>query len=755
MNVDAFLAELESDRSYSGQMAAHEVLPARPAMFAELEPLPPDPLSHALAGVGITAFYSHQAEAIALARERHDVVIATGTASGKTWCYNVPVIERILADRQARALYLFPLKALARDQLGKLNALGLWQQVRAAAYDGDTPAHERRIIRNAAHIVLTNPDMLHVGLLPRHQLWSEFLSRLEYIVIDELHTLRGVFGSHAALVLRRLLRLCERYGSHPSFIACSATIGNPADLAEQLTGRRFTVVDRDGAPAGARHIVVWNPPALGETGLRRSANVEATWLLAALVRGGTRTLAFTTSRQEAELVLRYLRAALDSDGLPPDRVAAYRAGYLATERRRIEQGLATGQLGAVISTVALEAGIDIGGLDAVVLVGYPGTVASLRQQMGRAGRGRADSLAILVTRASLIDQFYAVHPEALWSAPTEAARIDPDNLYILGGHLLCAAYESPLTAADLAGFGEVSESLLPIFTEEGFGQPAGDRWMYTSDVYPAGSISLRAADNQSYELVAQPDGTALGVQESTRVWEECYPGAIYLHEGEQYEVLSVTEAQHRIEVAPVDVDWFTRPLISFEVEIDQASPCERRDLGELAVHFGSLTVTKTTIGYNCVKSAGAAPLSTHDLVCPPQTFETSGLWLTLSPALLAWVAEHGGAVLGGLHAVEHALAAALPLVALCDLRDVQGTSLDHHPQLDQPALFIWDQYPGGVGLTERGFEAIEPLLAIARDVVTHCPCPAGCPACIQSPFCGANNQPLDKSLAEVVLDPPQ
>lgn len=751
MDVAAWLNELRDDPAYAGQLVAHHRLAPRGATTAPLDPPLPETLAAALARQGIGELYIHQVEAIGHARARRDAVVVTGTASGKTLCYNLPVIERILADRSARALYLFPLKALAHDQRRKVEELNLWREVRCGTYDGDTPEHERRSIRAFANLVMTNPDMLHLGILPRHALWTEFLAHLEYLVIDEVHLYRGVFGSHTAQVIRRLLRLCERYGSRPTCLAASATIANPAELCRQLTGREFAVVDRDGSPAGARHLVVWNPPLRDErTGLRRSGNIEATWLLSELVRRGTRVLGFALARQEAELVLRYLRSALEAE--QPElvgRVSAYRAGYLPTERRDIERRLVSGELLAVVSTVALEAGIDIGGLDAAVMIGYPGTIAGFWQQAGRAGRGRRDSLAVLVTRASLIDQFFAAHPETLWAAPTEQALVDPDNIYILGSHLLCAAYEHPLGDQDRHWFGENVDALLPIFADEGYLEARNGRWYYLSNVFPAAAINLRSAGNDPYTVVNQRNAEALGVEDTSRLWSECFPGAIHLQEGEQYRVTELDQDQRIVRVEPVEVDYYTAPMVATEVAIDELGAS--RAMGDCRLALGELTVTRRTVGYRRHHIGSMEVLEVHDLDGPPQSIETAGFWLTVDDELRSFIEQHGGNVLGGLHAVEHALAAALPLTAMCDPRDVQGSSTPWHDQAGGPALFIYDQYPGGIGLTERGYEAAEPLFRRAYEVVRDCPCQIGCPACIQSPQCGVNNQPLDKVLALVIF----
>ena len=751
MDVRGFLNQLQADPTYDDQIVAWHHTPARDAAYAPIDPPPTPALADALAATGITQFYTHQAEAITAARANRDVVVVTGTASGKTLCYNVPVIERVLESRRSRALYLFPLKALAQDQLRKIEALGLWKQVRAGTYDGDTPEHERRMIRQAAHLVLTNPDMLHLGLLPHHNLWSDFLAHLQYIVIDELHMYRGVFGSHTAHVLRRLLRLCAKYDAHPSIIACSATIGNPAELARQLTGRECEVIETNGAPAGPKHVVVWNPPvADAAVGNRRSGNIEATFLLRELVSQGIRTLAFTTARQEAELILRYLRAALDSEHPElVEQVAAYRAGYLASDRRAIEKALSEGAMRAVIATVALEAGIDIGGLDAALILGYPGTVASFRQQAGRAGRGRRESLAIMVCRNGLIDQFFALHPEVLWSAPVEQARIDPENIYILGGHLLCAAFEDPLLAADIAAFGEAAAGILPILEDEGLLKETGGRYFYIGHPHPAGAVNLRSAGNQGYELLDTSRNEVIGIEDDSRLWVECYPGAIHLHEGEQYQVTEVDETERRILVDPVSVEYFTRPNIEVDVEIDNVA--DSRDLAWVGLAFGDVTVTLTTFGFRKLRIGSLELLATEEVDCPPQSVETIAFWVVFDQEVRRFVDQHGGEILGGLNGFQNAICGVLPLLAMCDPRDLQGTALALHPELQQPAVFVWDEYPGGIGLTERGFEAAEMMLSRAHDVVAACQCTAGCPACVQSPFNLGGNWPLDKALALVLL----
>jgi DEAD/DEAH box helicase domain-containing protein len=572
------------------------------------------------------------------------------------------------------------------------------------------------------------------------------------VVLDELHTYRGVFGSHTALVLRRLLRLCARYGSRPSFLCASATIANPLELVRALTGRdEWTVVARNDAPQGARHVVVWNPPVSEpETGRRRSSNSEATHLLATLVRSGVRTLAFALGRAEAEAVLRYLRAALEARS--PElvaRVAAYRAGYLPSERRDLEQKLVRGDLTAVVSTVALEAGIDIGGLDTVLMVGYPGTVAGFWQQAGRAGRRRGEALALLVARDTLVDQYFAREPQALWTQPTEAARIDPGNVYVLGSHLLCAAYELPLTAEDLAVFAPIAPRLLAILAEEGFLRAIDGRWVYVSGIYPAAAVSLRAATQEQYVLRETARGEVLEADDGARVWDRYYPGAIHLHQGEQYRVTALEPEAREVRVERVEVDYYTNPWVEVEVAIDALEA--EAHAGPLTVCTGQVTVTRRTVGFHSLRAAGREPLGFTELDCPARSIETVALWLTLDAGLRAELTAAGRDVVGGLHAVEHALAAALPLVALCDVRDVQGATAAAHPALGEPVSFLYDTFPGGVGLVERGFEALGELWRRTREAVAACPCADGCPACVQLGFCGSGNQPLDKIAALAIL----
>lgn len=762
MDVERFLARVAADpRTFAGAVVGRHTLPARPARHAALDPPLHPRLAAALAAQGIDALYSHQAAAITAARAGADTVQVTGTASGKTLGYMLPLLETILHDRAARALCLYPLKALAADQRRQFAELGLGGEARVGVYDGDTSDADRRAARTYAQVLLSNPDMLHLGILPHHGLWYEFLSQLRFIVLDEVHVYRGVFGSHVALVLRRLLRLCERYGSRPTILAASATIGNPAELCAALTGRPdWTTIDDNGAPAGARHLAVWNPRLLdATTGRRASALSAAARLTSALVAAGAPTLTFAFSRNDAELILRGVRehqpnrrgpgrkrrrgrtaaAAAASGGV---RVAAYRGGYLPAERRALESQLASGELGALIATVALESGIDIGSLDAVLTVGYPGSLASYWQQAGRAGRRGTDSLALLVCRPAPVDQYLAAHPDLLWAPPVEAARVDPGNLYLLASHLPCAAAEAPLTAADLARFPPEAQEVAPLLVETGVCAEHGGRLMYQGGNYPAGDVNLRTTTNQPWELVLEDSGRVLESDDEQQLWERYYPGAIHLNQGAQYEVRGHDPARRRVLVRPVRVDYATRPLLQIGVVVDRVH--EERNFAGLDFCFGDVTVTRQTIGYERRWRGHGDRRDLLPLSSPPREMDTSALWFTPTAELLASLRAAGNDAAGALHGLEHALYSALPLLAGSEARDVQGSGPQPGPG-GAPVCYLFDAYPGGIGLAERGWEALDHLWSLAAATTTACPCTTGCPACLQITFCGVANNPLDKA----------
>lgn len=753
VTTSAFLARLQADKAYCNQIVHVEHLAPRKARYGELAQPLNAALARALARRGVANFYAHQAQAINLARQGHDVVVATGTASGKTLCYNIPVFEAMLEDSQSRALYLFPTKALAQDQLRSLGNLakGLDRRIRFGAYDGDTPRSTRATLRSSARILLTNPDMLSVGILPNHGLWKRFLAHLRYVVIDEAHVYRGVFGSQVACVLRRLLRVCSFYGAAPQFVFCSATIANPGEHVARLSSRRAQVVDDDGAPRGAKEFVLWNPPFVdqGRTA-RKSANTEAANLFTALVRDKLRNITFTRSRKTAELILRYAREHLQRTA--PEltgQIRAYRAGYLAEERREIEAGLFGGSLLGVTATNALELGIDVGHLDATVLVGYPGTIASLWQQAGRAGRGTRDTLSALIGMEDPLNQFFMRHPEVLFNKPVEHALIRPDNPYILEKHLPCAAFEVPLTSADEELFGPGYVEAMVRLEKAGVLHYRNERWYYRPDDYPAEAVDLRSASGQTVSLVDQSSGEVIEEIEAATAPQRVHDGAIYLHQGESYLVKQLDLRSRIAKLRPVDVDYYTETREVSETRILRVD--KQQEEGATRAFFGSVRVTEQVVGYRRKRQFTEEILANVDLDYAPQSFETKALWWDIPDELARKLESAECDFEGALHAAEHACIGLLPLFAMCDRWDIGGLSTALHPDTGKSQIFIYDGFPGGAGITEKGYEILASLWSATLEAIEQCLCESGCPSCIQSPKCGNNNEPLDKRGAVILL----
>lgn len=750
MSVAAFLRELQA-AGYTDRMVHVEELAPRAPAYASLHVSLPAELQEVLARQGIERLYTHQARAVELAFQGRHVVVATGTASGKTLCYNIPVLARLLEDFRHRALYLFPTKALAQDQLRVLRELTDHPKLRRivfATYDGDTPQQARARLRRTAHIVLTNPDMLHVGILPNHRAWSAFLSRLQYVVIDEAHAYRGVFGSHVACILRRLWRLCALYGSRPTVVAASATIANPREHLKRLTGYDVDVVDEDGGPRGQRTFVLWNPPCLTPScEVRRSANIEAAELLAAMVQFGLRSIVFTRARKVAELILIYTRRRLEQqDPELADRLAAYRAGYLPEQRREIERRLFEGELLGVTATNALELGIDVGTLDAVVMVGYPGTIASTWQQAGRAGRGTREGLAVLIGQDNPLDQYLMRHPEALFGRPVEQALIDPQNTYVLSDHLACAAYEHPLDESDRALFGPAFDRVAATLVHLGTLVDRGGRLFYAHRDYPAERVNIRSMGGAPYVLSVRDPATGqrevLETIEAETAFERVHPGAIYLHQGETYWVESLDIDRRVAWLVPVEVDYYTQPRVITDVQLVRA--WESREAGGTSAHVGEIVVTTQVIGYKRLRQFSEEVIGEEWLDLPPTQFPTVGVWWNVPAAWASRIVAAGANFEGALHAFEHAAIGLLPLFAMCDRWDIGGVSTALHPDTGTPLICVYDGHPGGVGIAERGFEVLEKWWEAVLDVLQTCPCEEGCPACVQSPKCGNNNMPLDK-----------
>ncbi len=733
-------------------------LPARAGVPAEWPEWVPDQVREAFVRGGVRTPWSHQARAAELAHAGIDVVVATGTASGKSLAYQLPVLTSFAADPRSTALYLSPTKALAADQLRSVTELGL-PDVRPAPLDGDTPMDDRDWARRHGRLLFSNPDMLHRSVLPWHVRWAGFLRRLEFVVIDECHTYRGVFGSHVALLLRRLLRVCERYGAHPTVVLASATVADPGPFAGRLTGREVTAVTADGSPSAGRTVALWEPPLLpeltGENGapVRRAAGAEAARMLADLVLEGARTLAFVRSRRGAEVTAlgaRRLLADVDPDLV--ERVAAYRGGYLPEERRALEAALTDGRLLGVATTNALELGVDIAGLDAVVVAGFPGTRASFWQQAGRAGRATDEALVVLVARDDPMDTYLVHHPGALLGAPVEGCVLDPTNPYVLAPQLVCAAAELPLTELDVDGRfgGPAARDVLDELVADGVlrRRPAGWFWPSTRE-RPAGSVDIRGSGLGQVAVVEGATGRMLGTVDGASAPATAHPGAVYLHRGESYLVDELDLEAGVALVRAADPDWRTDARSTADVEV--ARVLDHRDHGPVSVSFGEVIVTSQVVAYQRRAPDGTV-LETVPLDLPEQTLRTRGVWYDVDEDALAAAGVDHDLVPGALHAAEHAAIGLLPLFAICDRWDIGGMSTALHPHTGRPTVFVHDGHPGGAGFAERGHAVLGAWLAATRAAIAGCECRTGCPSCVQSPKCGNGNVPLDKAGATLVLD---
>lgn len=708
------------------------------------EPRTPLPavLAEGLERLGIARLYSHQAEGLDLTRSGKDVLLATPTASGKTLLFATTVLESFLSEPDSRALFLYPTKALARDQLAGFRelagALGALSPPRFEIYDGDTPPGLRRKIKaDPPHVLISNPDMLHHGILAHHEEWEGFLGRLRWIVLDELHVYRGIFGSHVHHILARLQRRAARLGAHPRFIAASATVGNPGPFARTLVGREFAVIDRSGAPRSSRQVLFLNPSGV-------SPYTAAVRLVAETAQAGLRSIAFTKARRVTELLYTWL---VQQEPELADRVAPYRAGYLPEERRRLEARLFRGELSAILSTSALELGIDVGGLDACILVGYPGSLISSWQRIGRVGRQGREGLVFLVAMPDALDQYVVHHPELFFGDGFEHAVLDPSNPFVAGHHLVCAAAESPLSPDDLDG-SRGDEKLVKSLVREGrLAQDASGERYYSMRRRPHRDVSPRSA-GEPFTIV-DSRGKKLGSIDGKRVYHECHPGAIYLHGGRSFLITELDRERRRVVARPARVDYYTVVLGDKETEILER--LESRKIGPFPVGLGRLKVTVRIREYQKKRLFDGEPVATHPLDVPPLVFETIGFWIELPPGLPAAFTSRGLHFMGGIHAAEHATIGLFPLLTIADRDDLGGISYTGHPQLQAPAIFVYDGVPGGAGLAARGYADLERLLQATRELVARCRCEEGCPGCIQSPKCGNGNKPLDKSAALLVL----
>jgi len=744
-SVKAVLRILQSDPAYFNKVEHIEVLPAREPVYGEASDI--ESKVEAYLQRKTIRLYQHQSDARKALRAGKNVVITTSTASGKTLAFNVPIFEELERDRSATALYVFPTKALANDQLKVLDELericGI--PVNPSIYDGDTPSHKRPKIRATARIVITNPYELH-HVLPWHYKWQRFLAHLKFIVLDEAHVYRGVFGSNVALLVRRLRRLCDYYGSHPQFVISTATLANPIEFGERLTGTTFDLIARDGSPRDRKYFVLYNPYA---NGIRtRSAHREVEDLFLLFIRNKLQTLCFTPSRKMAELIALWARK--DIREVTPslaDRIAAYRAGYLPATRRQIEARLKSGSLAGITSTNALELGIDIGSLDAVIMAGYPGTIVSTMQQAGRAGRGNGDSLATLVGFYDPLDQYFMKHPDVLFGWSHEHAIIDISNEYITIGHAMCAAAELPVRLPhDEVYFPKLLAASLEELERQGLAKNTASGWVYSGTGRATEAVPLNGLSSQVFKMLYE--GRLLETLDETRAYREAHKGAVVLHDGETYVVEQLNLSAGIISVNKKDVDFFTEPIKTVELHIIEEFETQQK--GALTISFGAVEVVEQYVGYKTLRYDQV--ISAESLDLPPLRFKTTALWFIVPEAAVARVENKQLDVTGGIHGAEHALIAVMPLHVMCDRRDIGGVSAMHHPDTGQPTIFIYDGFEGGIGLSEKAVELFADIATMTLELVGGCSCEVGCPACIYSPKCGNDNKPLDKEATIVLLE---
>lgn len=738
MTTEDFISFLENDREFQLQVSGHQYYPPSEPNYSDLEL--DERLRSVLEQRAVTRFYSHQVKSIELVRRDRNIILMTPTASGKSLSYHIPVLESIVQDPQTKSLFIFPLKGLEQDQMKNLIELAAALDLANAGevYDGDTTSYRRKKIREALpSVIFTNPDMLHLAIIPFHKKWEDFFRHLKYVVIDEIHSYRGVFGSHVAHVFRRLRRVLEHYGSSPRFIAASATIANPEKLAEELVGLPFAAVRESGAPSAGKHFFFVNPI--------ESPYSMTTRLFTQCVKAGLRTIVFTKARKITELIYTW---TLNYAPELKEKISPYRAGFLPRERREIERRLFSGELLGVISTSALELGVDIGGLDCCILCGYPGSVSSTWQRAGRVGRKVQESVVVLVAIQDALDHYYMRHPSHFFEKSHEAAVIDPDNKNILKKHLLCAASDLPLRRTDsVYEMGRVMPVVDELVSERLLSPgKKGDLW-FSAERRPHKDVGIRAI-GERYMLVNE-SGRFIGELNGGRVFREAFPGAIYLHMGRQYRIVELDRGKKRAVCKEVKSQYYTQPLTSDTTEIMREK--EGKSFGKFSFGWGMLRITQKVTGYDKKRIFDRVRISTHDLDMPECVFETEGLWTILDKKNVTEIESRGFDLGGTLHAVEHASIACIPLFALCDRGDIGGLSHTRFPEFGLPAIFVYDGHEGGVGLSKRAMDVAKEWLAATLSIMEECVCESGCPSCVQDPHCGNRNEPLDKEGAKFLL----
>ncbi|MBI4872107.1 MAG: DEAD/DEAH box helicase [Candidatus Riflebacteria bacterium] len=731
-DIDRLMAGLRNDPEFTRRLTDWKVLPAKEPVTAPFPAGIDARLVRALHSRGIGDLYCHQAETLDLVTQGHDVVVVTPTSSGKTLCYNLPILQRLLVKPEARALYLFPTKALSADQVDELHGLvtELAADIKTFTFDGDTPADARRAIRSAGHIVVTNPDMLHSGILPHHTRWTKLFENLEFVVLDELHHYRGVFGSHLANVLRRLARVCCFYGSQPRFICCSATIANPGELASRLLERPVRVVDKNGAPTGEKHFLLYNPPVVNrELGIRRSVVKETRDVADRFLSRGCPTIVFARARLTVEVLTTYLKEKMARRSKSPELIQGYRGGYLPTERRSIENGLRDGQILGVVSTNALELGIDIGSLEVSVMAGYPGTIASAWQQAGRAGRRQGRSMAILIASSSPLDQYLVTHPDYFFGRPPEGATLNPDNLVILMSHVKCAAFELPFE--DGERFGDSKEDLteLLVFLEEHrVLRHVGNRWHWMADVYPANDVSLRSASTDNVVIHDSVNDRVIGEVDWSSAPLLVHDDAIYLHQSRQYQIERFDVEGKRAEAKPVDVDYYTDAEAKTDIKVLDVFQEEDATGGRRA--HGEVAVTTLPVIYKKIRFHTHENVGWGQIHLPEQEMQTTSFWFSYGETeheSLGVTAEQMGL---GLKALANILGHVVPLFVMAEPHDVRAVAMVQSPFTRRPTVYVYDNYPGGVGFSERIFDECASIFLAAADIVRRCRCEDGCPSCV-------------------------
>lgn len=728
-SLQEYLQQLKIDDQFKENVVHWQTIEEKEAKTVDLpENIHPN-LSTALQKRGINQLYTHQKSAYETVHRGQSIVAVTPTASGKTLCYNLPVIQKITEHPQTRALYIFPTKALAQDQKSEINELIQEAElnINSYTYDGDTAANIREKVRKAGHIVITNPDMLHSAILPHHTKWVSLFENLKYVVIDELHIYRGVFGSHVANVIRRLKRICRFYGSDPIFICTSATIANPLELAENLTGKQMKLVDNNGAPTGRKHFIFYNPPIVNKPlNIRRSATLEARKLAGMLLKSKIQTIVFARSRVRVEILLTYLQELVKNQ-LGPKAIRGYRGGYLPTERREIEKGLRNGDIYGVVSTNALELGVDIGQLQVCIMTGYPGSIASSWQQAGRAGRRHGESLVILVASSSPLDQYIIQHPDYFFNRNPETARINPDNLIILIDHIKCAAYELPFKKGEPFGTLE-TEEVLEYLVEERVLYQNGDKWYWMNDSFPAHNISLRSASQENVVIIDQSNvakARVIGEMDRFSAMTLLHEEAIYLHQGVQFQVEKLDWEEKKAFVREVDVDYFTDANLAVELkvlDIDKSRSVEAADVGYGDVSVLAKATLFKKIKFETHENIGSGPIS-----LPEEELHTSSAWIAINKERAHLTEER---LEQGLVGAAHALKHIAPLFVMCDPQDIHVIPQVKAMHNEKPTIFFYDRYPGGIGLSEKIYSGIETVLKEAKNMVTRCQCESGCPSCI-------------------------